>query len=87
MNTKYLQTPTIISEIKTITIDGDENSLGSRVVSIAVEQTSNQSNGIITLDFQNFKGQNNLVLEFELFELLSAINMATLNADRSNVKP
>lgn len=86
MNAQYLQTPTIIADLEFVNIDGDTNILGNKVVSIQAEQLSNQSNAVVTFDIPNFKRQNNLVLRFELFELLAALNMATLNADRSNVK-
>jgi hypothetical protein len=82
MNAKYKTCPEIIAQLRTVNRDGEDNQLGDKVTGIQVKQDKNNDGGLVQIDVRDFKRGENLVVEIELPELMAALAMATLNADR-----
>jgi hypothetical protein len=80
MNTKFPQTPEVIADVRTIDGNGNQGYLGDKVVGVQVNVTRSKT-GVVQLDIRDFRN-GNLVVEIELYELVAAISMATLNADK-----
>lgn len=83
MNTRYKDCPEIISTLREINSEGDDLGVGDRVMGVQVRIEGKEKPAIVQLDVRNFKKQNNLILEVELSELVAAISVATLNADKN----
>lgn len=77
MNTRYKSAPEIIATARYATEDGEDVYLGDKVVGLQVMKR----NGLLQLDIRDFKSKSNLVIEIELHEIVSAISLATLNAE------
>ena len=82
MNSKYKSNPEVIGTLKSINEDGDDTHLGDKVVGIQVQQNRQNRDGLVQFDVRGFKGSTNLILEIELSELVAALSLATMNADR-----
>jgi hypothetical protein len=81
MNTKYKNTPEIIASLRKITPAGDDIGLGDRVAGIQVVKTTNNPTGTVQIDVRDLQRNQNLIVEFELPELVAALSLATLNAE------
>lgn len=84
MNSKYEGQPELISQLRTVNKDGEDNPLGDKVTSIQILQDKQNRNGLVQLDVRDFKKGVNLIVEIELPELVAAISMATLNSERDD---
>ena len=82
MNTKYPGAPELIVTPKAINSDGDESYYDSKIASIQVISSKDYPSAIAQLDIHDFKKRENLIIEIELHELVSALSFATLNAER-----
>jgi hypothetical protein len=83
MNTKYKSNPELIAQLRTVDPDGADSHIGDRVAGIQVQQDKNNVAGLVQIDVHDFKRNENLVIEIELPELMAALSLATLNAERS----
>lgn len=82
MKTKYRTIPEVIAEVRTITGEEDEF-VGDKVtgIQVRVDEDSAPTVQIDVRDFNSKKSQN-IILEIELSELVAAISVATLNAEK-----
>lgn len=84
MNTKYKTRPELISRVRTVTENGDDKPIGDKVTGIQIQCDKQNPNGLVQIDVREFKGSDNLIVEIELPELIAALSMATLNAERED---
>ncbi len=82
MNIKYQDCPEIISTIREVTPEGDDLPMGDRVTGIQVRVEGKNKPAVAQLDLRDFKKRSSLVVEIELAELMAALSLATLNADK-----
>lgn len=85
MNTKQKSVPEVIATARSITSDGDDCYHGSGFIT-GVQVREEGGSAIVQLDLRDInvkplKGSTNLIIEIELHELVSAISIATLNAE------
>ncbi len=83
---RYLESPEIISHVRTVNSEGDDFHIGDRVLGVQVKMDDGISrDGTVQLDLRDFdrKRQDNLVIEVSLPDLMAAITTATLNRDKS----
>lgn len=78
MNVRY-SAPEIIGTHRIVNQDGDDTHRADYVVGVAVTEKDGKS-ALVQLDIRQYRGNKNLVLEFELHELVSAISLATLRS-------
>ena len=83
MNSKYKNNPELIARLRLVNTDGEDNHIGDKVTGIQVQQDKANTAGLVQIDVRDFKRNESLVIEIELPELMAAISLATLNADRS----
>ena len=84
MNSKYEGQPELIAQLRTVNQDGEDNPLGDKVTSIQILQGKQNKNGLVQLDVRDFKKGVNLIVEIELPELVAALSLATLHAERED---
>lgn len=82
MNTRYKGRPEIISNVRILEDEGDEEYLGDKVTGIQVTNELENGGAIVQIDVRGTETGKNLLIEFELAELVAAISFATLNAER-----
>lgn len=82
MNSKYKECPEVISTLREITSEGDDCPIGDRVTGIQVRVEGKNKPAQVQLDIRNFKKRSSLVVEIELTELVAALSLSTLNADK-----
>lgn len=84
MNTRYPETPEIISSVTYLEND-EEGLIGDVVTGIHVNSEDGKAVVKIDLrqiDLREAKNSDHLMVEIELHELIAALSLATLNADR-----
>jgi hypothetical protein len=84
MNKKYKAQPEVISSIRYVNQNGDERIVGDRVTSLAAYQTKTQPDGYLQIDIRGMGRNENMLIEIELHELVAALSLATLNAERQD---
>ena len=84
MNTKYSGSPELIARVRLNNLDGEDVYAESRITGIQVMQYKQSLAGIVQIDVRDFKKGTNLIVEMELPELMAALSVATLNAEREN---
>ena len=82
MNIKYKDCPELISTIREVTSDGDDLPMGDRVTGIQVRVEGKNKPAVAQLDVRDFNKRRSLIVEIELSELMAALSLATLNADK-----
>lgn len=82
MNIKYKDCPEVISTVREITDKGNDLPIGDKVTGIQVRIEGKNKPAVAQLDVRDFKKQSSLVVEIELSELMAALSLATLNADK-----
>lgn len=82
MNSKYENCPELIATIREVTCDGQDLLIGDRVTGIQVRVAGKNKPAVVQLDVREFRKQSSIVVEIELSELMSALSMATLNAEK-----
>lgn len=82
MNKKYKTNPEVIATCHTISNSGEDTHIGDRVTGIQVIQDGKNQDGLVQIDVRDLKSKVNLIIEIELPELMAAISLATLNAER-----
>ncbi len=82
MNSKYQNCPELIASVREITSHGDDVDIGDRVTGIRVRIEGTNKPAIAQLDVRDLRKNINLIIEIELSELVSALSLATLNADK-----
>lgn len=82
MNIKYKSCPEIIARIRIVDEEGDDCLSADKVTGIQVRQDKHNEGGLVQIDVRDYKRGENLIVEIELAELMAALTMATLNADR-----
>jgi hypothetical protein len=83
MNIKYNDCPELISTIREVTPEGDDVPMGDRVTGIQVRVEGKNKPAIAQMDIRDYKKRSSLVIEIELSELMAALSVATLNADKA----
>lgn len=81
MNSKHKSCPELISTIRRVSTDGDDQIIGDRVTGIQVYAPDDKP-AIVQIDVRDFKNADNLIVEIELSEFVSALSLATLNTEK-----
>lgn len=83
MNVCFPAEPEIITDVRTIDEEGNEKTRNDLVCGVSVKTEGNSTKtAIVSLDVRGWAKNTNLMLKFELSELVSAISQATLYADK-----
>ncbi len=83
---RYLETPEIISHVRTVDSNGDDGHIGDRILGVHVNMDDSLSReGTVQLDLRDFdpKKRESLVIEISLPDLMAALTTATLHRDKS----
>lgn len=83
MNAKYANCPEVISTVKEITKDGSDNLIGDKVTGIQVQVDEKEKPAYVQIYIRDLKKGSSMVVEIELSELVSALSLASLNAERN----
>ncbi len=81
---KYPNTPEVIGRVSEINGDGEDRTVGERIVTIQVLFGKGQHrDGTAQIDVSGWgkKGAGNLLIEIPLPEFVAALSCATLNRD------
>lgn len=78
MNTRY-NMPEIIGNHRIVNQDGEDSNYCYSIVGIRA--LGNERSAVLQIDIQQFRVGKNLVIEFELHEIVAAISLATLRAE------
>lgn len=83
MNAKYANCTEVISTVKEITKDGSDNLIGDKVTGIQVQVDEKEKPAYVQIYILDLKKGSSMVVEIELSELVSALSLASLNAERN----
>lgn len=82
MNSKYKDCPELIATVREVTSEGEDLPIGDRVTGIHVRVKGKNKPAVAQLDVRDFRKRSSIVVEIELSELMAALSLATLNADK-----
>lgn len=84
MNSQIKSNPELIASLRIVDKDANDQSVGDKITGIQVMQDDGHPDGYVQIDVRDFRRGDNLVIEIELPELMSALSLATLNATRDD---
>ena len=82
MNSKHKECPELIANVREVTSEGDGMTIGDRVTGIQVRVEGKDMPAVAQIDVRDFRKRSSLVVEIELSELMAALSLATLNAEK-----
>lgn len=86
---KFYKTPEILAQVRTVNQDGEDSHLGDKVLGVQVLfDDDRHREGTAQLDLRGYarKGNENLIVEVPLSDLMAALTTAALNRDDDSKK-
>ena len=81
---KFKDCPEIICTVEAVDTEGNDNSLGDKIIGVSIRMDKQTPEGLVTIDVREFSKKHNVCLRIPYRELISAIGDAAINADRED---